>query len=231
MATSKVSHGLAVPAKVLLGGTFDPVHQGHVALALELSRYLTPVNGPSQEVHLLPNSQPAHRQAPHGSAKQRAAMLALAIAEHAQLVLDERELRRHGPSYSVLTLAELRAEVGPQAPLIWCLGVDAFAGLKQWHRWQELLDYGHLLVLSRPAAQWPMDAELLAWYAMHKVDAANVLLASPCGQVAHLKLGQYAVSATQLRQQMRLGQQPSATELAPAVTQYIASQSLYGLKP
>lgn len=214
---------------MLLGGTFDPVHQGHVYSALELSQYLTVSAVAPQLVHLLPNSQPAHRLAPQANAQQRAQMLALATAEYEQLVVDERELQRQGPSYSVLTMAEVRAEIGPQQPLIWCLGVDAFAGLQQWHRWQELLDYGHLLVLSRPQAPWPTNTQLLTWYAAHQVAEAKQLLATPLGQVAHLKLGQYAVSATQLRQQLCAGQQPSALNLAPAVAQYIADQRLYGI--
>lgn len=216
-------------AKVLFGGTFDPVHQGHVHSALELSQYLSGQETPAQMVHLLPNSQPVHRLAPQANAQQRAQMLALATAEYGSLAVDERELHRQGPSYSVLTMAEVRAEIGPEQSLIWCLGLDAFAGLQHWHRWQELLDYGHLLVLSRPQATWPTNTQLLTWFAAHQVAEAKQLLASPLGQVAHLKLGQYAVSATQLRQQLCTGQQPSALNLAPAVAQYIADQRLYGI--
>ena len=214
----------AVGVKILWGGTFDPIHQGHVASAVELSQYLA-----LQPIHLLPNRQPAHRQRPEATAEQRINMVSLAIKAHDELAMDAREVKRQGPSYSVLTMAEVRQEIGPAMPLIWCLGMDAFTGLQQWHRWQELLNYGHLLVLTRPATCWPQDPELLTWYAAHKVDDAKHLLASPSGQVAHLKLGQYPVSATQIRQQLRLGHQPSATELAPAVAQYIASQGLYGI--
>jgi nicotinate-nucleotide adenylyltransferase len=214
----------ATQAKVLWGGTFDPIHQGHVLSAMELSRCLG-----VKTVELLPNRQPAHRQNPVATAQQRAKMVSLAIEAHDELAMDTREVERQGPSYSVLTMAEVRQEIGPVMPLIWCMGTDAFAGLQQWHRWQELLDYGHVLVLTRPASFWPQDPELLTWYATHKVDDAKCLLAAPSGQVAHLKLGQHAVSATQIRQQLGLGYQPSATELAPAVAQYIASQSLYGI--
>lgn len=211
-------------AKVLWGGTFDPIHEGHVCLAIELSHYLG-----VQPLHLLPNSQPTHRQAPTATAKQRVQMLSLAIQGHKELALDRREIQRQGPSYSVLTMSDVRQEIGPVTPLIWCMGVDAFAQLRQWHRWQELLDYGHVLVLTRPAVSWPQDPALLTWYAAHKVDEAKQLLASPSGQVAHLKLGQHGVSATQIRKRLRLGYLPSATELAPAVASYIASQSLYGI--
>lgn len=211
-------------AKVLWGGTFDPIHEGHVSLAIELSNYLG-----VQPLYLLPNSQPAHKHAPVATAQQRAKMLTLAIQSYEQLAIDMREIERQGPSYSVLTMAEVRQEIGKATPLIWCLGVDAFAQLTQWHRWQELLTYGHLLVLTRPQVSRPKDPELLTWYAAHKVDEAKQLLASPSGQVAHLKLGQHDISATQIRQQLCLGYQPSATELAPAVAHYIASQSIYGI--
>ena len=211
-------------AKVLWGGTFDPIHQGHILSAIELSQCLGVKN-----VALLPNCQPAHRLNPVATAQQRAKMLSLAIEGHDELAIDTREVDRHGLSYSVLTMIEVRQEIGSVMPLIWCMGMDAFAGLRQWHRWQELLDYGHVLVLTRPASFWPKDPELLTWYATHKVDDAKHLLASPSGQVAHLKLGQHAISATQIRRKLRLGYQPSVTELAPAVAQYIASQSLYGI--
>ena len=103
-------------------------------------------------------------------------MLSLAIEAHDELAMDTREVTRQGPSYSVLTMAEVRQEIGPVKPLIWCMGMDAFAGLKQWHRWQELLNYGHVLVLTRPATSWPQDPELLTWYATHKVDEAKHLV-------------------------------------------------------
>ena len=224
MAIPELNPSLTAEVIVLWGGTFDPIHQGHVSSAIELSEYLG-----VQPVQLLPNSQPAHRQRPEATAHQRIEMLSLAIATHDELAMDTREVERQGPSYSVLTMAEVRQEIGPIKPLIWCMGMDAFVGLKQWHRWQELLDYGHVLVLTRPSSTWPQDPELLTWYATHKVDEAKHLLASPSGQVAHLKLGQHPVSATQIRQQLRLGHKPNATELAPAVSQYIASQSLYGI--
>ena len=214
----------AAAVKVLWGGTFDPIHQGHVSSAIEVSQYLG-----VKPLQLLPNSQPAHRHRPVANAEQRVEMLSLAIAGHDELAMDTREIERQGLSYSILTLAEVRQEIGPMMPLIWCMGLDAFSGLQQWYRWQELLDYGHLLVLTRPETIWPQDPELLTWYTAHKVDDAKHLLASPLGQVAHLKLGQYPVSATQIRQQLRLGYQPSASELAPAVAKYIASQSLYGI--
>ena len=220
-----ISKPIPIPhAKVLWGGTFDPIHQGHVLSAIELSQCLG-----VHDVALLPNCQPAHRQSPLATAQQRVQMLSLAIEGHDELAIDTREVDRHGLSYSVLTMIEVRQEIGPVMPLIWCMGMDAFAGLRQWHRWQELLDYGHVLVLTRPASSWPRDPELLTWYATHKVDDAKHLLASSSGQVAHLKLGQHAVSATQIRRQLRSGYQPSVTELAPAVAQYIASQSLYGI--
>lgn len=211
-------------AKVIFGGTFDPIHQGHVNLAVELSDYLD-----VRPISLLPNHQPMHRSNPGALANDRAKMVSLAIAEHPQLVLDTRELERKGPSYSVLTLAEMRQEIGTEAPLIWCMGADAFAQLTSWNRWQELLDFGHLLVLSRPDSNWLLEPQLLDFYEAHKVDDGKQLLLSAAGKVAHLELGQYGVSATKIRKQLHLGNLPSANELSPAVAKYIASQSLYGI--
>ena len=116
MAIPELNPSLTAEVIVLWGGTFDPIHQGHVSSAIELSEYLG-----VQPVQLLPNSQPAHRQRPEATAHQRIEMLSLAIATHDELAMDTREVERQGPSYSVLTMAEVRQEIGPIKPLIWCM--------------------------------------------------------------------------------------------------------------
>jgi nicotinate-nucleotide adenylyltransferase len=135
----------------ILGGTFDPVHFGHLRMAQELANALA-----LSEVRFIPTATPPHKQQPAISAMHRAEMVRLAIADNAQFVLDKRELDRaqteHSPSYSIDTLISLRNELGAQAAICLLMGHDAFLGLASWHRWQELLDYCHIVVASRPGA-------------------------------------------------------------------------------
>src|SRR5664279_5297098 len=126
----------------ILGGTFDPVHYGHLRFADDVRRALH-----LAEVRLVPAADPPHRRGPAATADHRAAMLTLAAAEFPGLVVDERELRRPGKSYTVPTLEELRREF-PGRPVWLLLGADAFRDLPTWHRWQELFDLAHVIVVE-----------------------------------------------------------------------------------
>ncbi len=136
---------MASPGPIaLLGGTFDPVHYGHLRFADDVRRALG-----LDEVRLLPARDPPHRAGPAATAADRLAMLRLAVAEFPGLAVEERELRRDGKSYTVLTLEELRHE-DPQRPLWLLLGADAFLGLPTWHRWREVFALAHVVVVARP---------------------------------------------------------------------------------
>ncbi len=128
----------------ILGGTFDPVHNAHLRVAWEAAERL------DAEVRLIPANVPPHRDQPVASARERAAILRAALAGQDRLVLDERELRREGPSWTIDTLIELRDEIGAERPLVLLVGADAFLGLPSWHRWGEMFDYAHIGVLTRP---------------------------------------------------------------------------------
>ncbi len=132
------------PPVALLGGTFDPVHYGHLRFADAIRRALG-----LDDVRLVPASDPPHRAGPQASAADRVAMLELAVAEFPGLVVDEREIARAGKSYTVLTLEELRRE-DPQRPVLLLLGADAFLGLPTWHRWREIFGLAHLVVVAAP---------------------------------------------------------------------------------
>ena len=133
------------------GGTFNPVHYGHLRSALELVEHLGLV-----ECRLMPSAQPPHRDAPACSAAHRAAMVELAVRGEPQLVCDYRELDRDGPSYTVDSLQEMRNEMGAAQSLALVVGCDALLGLPTWHRWQSLLDLAHIVVLARPG--WTLPA-------------------------------------------------------------------------
>lgn len=207
------------------GGTFDPVHAGHLAVA----RAVRDAFG--AEVRLLPAADPPHRPAPGASAEARAEMLELAIAGEPGLVVDRRELRRPGPSWTVLSLAELRAELGPEAPLAWVLGADAFRGLPSWHEWTRLPALAHLVVVTRPghgleALPEPLEVLLAGRWARQPGELEQ----APAGRVFRLEAIPHPASASELRRRLAAGQ-GGGDWLAPAVAAYIARHGLYTAPP
>ena len=147
----------------ILGGTFDPVHFGHLRPALEARQALG-----LDEIRLIPCNVPPHRPQPFASARQRLTMLQGAIAGHAGFVIDERELHRDGPSYTLDTLLSLHADI-KGVDLCLLLGMDAFRGLTSWHRWHELIDHCHIVVMTRPDATFPERGELGTFIGLHRV--------------------------------------------------------------
>jgi nicotinate-nucleotide adenylyltransferase len=156
----------------VLGGTFDPVHIGHLRGALEVAESLA-----LDELRLTPSARPPHRDKPQVSAKDRLAMVKCAVAGVAPLVVDARELQRDKPSYTIDTLELMRAELAASDQVFLLLGWDAFCGLPTWHRWEELLQHCHILVLQRPDADseppdalrnrsvncWPAVSRYVSW--------------------------------------------------------------------
>lgn len=204
----------------MLGGTFNPVHVGHLRSALEVAEQLG-----LDELRLIPNARPPHRDAPQVSAQDRLAMVEQAVAGVPLLTVDDRELKRDRPSYSIDTLESLRAELAVEDQLFLLLGWDAFCGLPTWHRWEELLDHCHILVLQRP------DADSEAPQALRDVLAARsvsdpLALIGPSGQIAFVWQTPLAVSATQIRNLLASGK--SVRFLVPdAVLAYINARGLY----
>ncbi|MFA5625928.1 MAG: nicotinate-nucleotide adenylyltransferase [Thiohalomonadaceae bacterium] len=207
----------------LLGGTFDPVHFGHLRMALEMREILN-----LAEVRLVPCGQPAHRAAPQASAADRLAMLELAIAKQTGLVIDRRELDRPGPSYMVDTLVSLRGELG-QIQLCLLLGSDAFLGFQQWHRWQEIFLLAHLVVMQRPG--WNLLdglAEPLAKImTARRVQNIDDIWQAPAGSILLQAVTPLDISATKIRQQIAAGRSPRYL-LPDAVWDYIRQHGLYG---
>jgi nicotinate-nucleotide adenylyltransferase len=185
----------------IFGGTFDPIHIGHLTVAWEAAELL------DAEVHLMPANVPPHRAAPLASAAERVAMLHAALAGQSRLALDARELERDGPSYTIDTLRELRAEQG-ERPLVLLLGADAFAGLPGWHRWRELFDFAHIGVLSRPGVDVECADVLLDEIAARRVDDMADLHRQPSGQLIELAVTPLEVSATRIRELLAAGRDP-----------------------
>jgi nicotinate-nucleotide adenylyltransferase len=185
-----LSHGIGI-----LGGTFDPVHHGHLRLAIEVRERLD-----LQEVRLVPTASTNLRNAPTASPAQRLAMLRAALAPG--LVADDREIRRGGQSYTIDTLIELRTEHAG-VPLCFVLGADAWNALPRWHRWTELLDYAHLVIATRPGTG---VSEIPALG--HAVtENPRDLHASSAGRVMVLPIPRLPISSTDLRARLQAGKQ------------------------
>jgi nicotinate-nucleotide adenylyltransferase len=213
-----------VPVRMIgiLGGTFDPVHFGHLRPALEVQEALA-----LDEVRLVPCHIPPHRTEPHASSAQRVAMLEAAVRAHPALRVDTRELRHHGPSYTFNTLVSLREELG-DAGLCLLMGMDAFAGLSTWHRWSELADLCHLVVMTRPGVEVPSDGELGEFIRSHRVGEASALRGRPAGRLLFQPVTALAISASRIRRLLAAGLNP-AFLMPETVIAFIYQEGLYGI--
>ena len=204
----------------IFGGTFDPIHIGHLRMALELKQQLK-----LDEMCLLPCYLPPHRATPGASAEQRVEMLELALQHCADLNIDTRELKRDKPSYTYDTLCELRAELGEQTSICLCMGMDSFASLDQWHEWKQLVRLAHIVVVERPGYQLPESGAVADLLRRHRADA-DVIDAAPAGAVVITSPALLPVSATEIRAQIGAGESPQFLVPDP-VWNYIRAQGLY----
>ncbi|MEZ5543019.1 MAG: nicotinate-nucleotide adenylyltransferase [Pseudomonadota bacterium] len=204
----------------ILGGTFDPVHYGHLRPALDVREALG-----LDEIRLIPCHQPPHRPQPIASAQLRLAMLEAAIAGHDGFVIDRRELEREGPSYTLDTLQSLRADSRGR-DLCLLLGMDAFRGLTTWHRWHELIEYCHIVVMTRPGAVFPEHGELGDFIGLHRVPDADALRSQAAGLLYFQEVTQLEISGTRIR--ALLARRAAADFLMPdGVLRLIRKQDLY----
>ncbi len=215
------NNSLRPPAVAMLGGTFDPIHHGHLRLALELRDRLG-----FDQVRLLPCALPVHRESPGCSALQRLEMVELAVGHEPGLLVDDREVRADRPSYSFDTLQSLRAELGERASLTLVMGTDAFLQLDSWYRWQEFLQLCHILVVVRPGWHLPEQHPMRTWLEQHQAEQIETLLQRPAGSVVLQQLAALEISATAIRQQICAGQSPRFL-LPDVVWNHIRQQGLY----
>ena len=186
----------------LLGGTFDPIHVGHLRVALELLEGLA-----LERVAFVPCREPPHRGPPRRSGEFRLDLVRAAVAAEPRFCVDERELEREGPSYTIDTLADIRREE-PARPLCLLLGMDAFLGLPSWHRWAELLDYAHIVVAHRPGWIPPRDGVLGELLARRRTAASDDLRTQAHGCLLVTPVTQLEISSTELRRALAAGRDP-----------------------
>ncbi len=208
--------------QALYGGTFDPVHYGHLKPVEILANLIG-----LQKVIIMPNNVPPHRPQPEATSAQRKKMLELAIADKPLFCLDERELHRDSPSWTAQTLQEWREEQGPDAPLAFIIGQDSLLNFPSWYRYETILDNSHLIVCRRPGYPLTMKEEAhQQWLELHLTPHADDLHRLPAGKIYLAETPWFDISATLIRQRLQSGL--SCAELLPdAVLDYIQQQGLY----
>lgn len=207
----------------LLGGTFNPIHYGHLRMAQELAGALK-----LEEVRFIPSAQPPHKDDVTVSAEHRAKMVEIAIADNPIFTLDTLELNREGASYTIDTLIELRESLGGDVALCLMMGSDAFVKLNTWHRWQSLLDYAHIILVQRPSAQpqekLPSELEMLL--RDHYTELHDDLMHENAGFITMQPISAQDISSTRVRE--LLGRGESVRYLVPDdVNKYIIDLMLY----
>jgi nicotinate-nucleotide adenylyltransferase len=206
----------------ILGGTFNPIHHGHLRLALELYERLD-----LAKVLLIPSAHPPHRAQPSVSSQRRLEMVRAAIMGVEGLSVDDREVRRQAVSYTVDTLDSLREEY-PHRPLCLILGMDAFLGLPSWHEWERLITLAHLLVVCRPdtPTKIPEKHLLQNFFNKYQTLSANNFKKQTAGMIWMEEIPALAISATQIRDLIATGKNPHYL-LPPAALDIINTHHLY----
>jgi len=210
----------------ILGGTFDPIHFGHLRLAEEVAQTLR-----LSEVRFVPSGTPPHRAAPRTPTLHRLAMVRLAASGNQLFKVDEREVRRTGPAYTFDTLTEIRAEIGASVPLVLMVGADAFHDFAAWHRWHELFGLAHVAVAHRPGfpvERWrdSMPQPLGREYATRLMQQPLAVHLAPAGGIAVIPFTALDISATAIRALVAGGGSPRYL-LPDPVLDYIRREGLY----
>ncbi len=198
------------------GGTFDPIHYGHLRPALEVQQQLE-----LDQVLFVPCYQPVHRALPQVPAEQRCAMIELAIENQPRFTLEKIEIERGGPSYMVDTLASLKQRM-PDASLVLMMGTDAFAQFHTWQNWQGILQLANLVIMHRPGEIMPTDGEVGKIYQSHQATR----LTEASGQIVDVAVTQLDISSTMVREQIKDGNSADYL-LPPCVMAFIQKHGLY----
>lgn len=216
------THPLIHQAIALYGGTFDPIHYGHLRPVEALSGLIG-----LKEVIWLPNNIPPHRPQPEASSQQRLEMVRLALRPYPLFKVDTRELEKPTPSYTIETLKDFRREIGEKQPLAFIIGQDSLLSIDTWHQWEALLDVCHLLVCARPGYQTHFESpQMQAWLEQHQTKQQQDIHCLPAGKIFLADTPLYNISATEIRARHKAG--GDCHDLVPnAVEDYIHQHRLY----
>lgn len=209
-------------AIALYGGTFDPIHYGHLRPVEALSGLIG-----LKEVIWLPNNIPPHRPQPEASSQQRLEMVQLALEPYSSFKVDTRELEKPTPSYTIETLRDFRKEIGDKQPLAFIIGQDSLLSINTWHQWDKLLDVCHLLVCARPGYQTHFEnTQMQTWLTQHQTKQQEDIHCLPSGKIFLADTPLYNISATDIRARHKAGL--NCHDLLPnSVEDYIRQQQLY----
>jgi nicotinate-nucleotide adenylyltransferase len=206
----------------ILGGTFDPIHLGHLRMALELHDALD-----LAKVHIIPTHIPMYRKQPVASPTERFAMVARAVEGEPALIADDREIRRKGSTYTIDTLLEMRAEM-PDIPLCLLVGIDAFLGFSSWHRWKEILDHTHIIVAHRPHYHLPHTGIIAELIQARLQKEIAFIHENSAGGILLRPITALEISATDIRKQIAMGRNPRYL-LPDGVYDYIKKHGTYSI--
>ena len=207
----------------LFGGTFDPVHYGHLRLAEEAAEALQ-----LEAVRWIPSGVPGHRAAPRTAAAHRIAMLERALAGNPRFLLDTAEAHATAPGFTIDTLKRLRAELGPERPLVFIIGTDQLLTFDRWREWRALFDLAHFAVGERagyPVREGALPAALAAEYGQRYANR-DALRSAPAGRIAVFPMTSLAISASAIRRGVATGASARYL-LPPEVLAYIGTHQLY----
>ena len=204
----------------LLGGTFDPIHFGHLRMGLELCEALN-----LARVHVIPCYQPVHRHLPAATPAQRFDMVKCAVAHETKFVADDREIRRQGPSYMIDTILDLRAEM-PRTPLCLFIGMDAFLNFQQWQRWQEIMEHTHIILAHRPNYQLPASGAIADLIKSRLQQEKEFIQQHLAGSIVMQPITALEISASAIRKQIAIGHNPRYL-LPEEVLSYIKQKGTY----
>ncbi|OAI48413.1 hypothetical protein AYO45_05035 [Gammaproteobacteria bacterium SCGC AG-212-F23] len=204
----------------LLGGTFDPIHFGHLRTALEIRNALN-----LAEVYLVPCYQPVHRKLPIATPEQRLAMVSCAVADEPLLKVEDCEIRRQRPSYTIETIEEFRKNK-PRTPLCLIMGIDALLSFSSWHRWQDILKQCHLVIAHRPQYQIPHEGVIADLLKKCLTTDVNVIHETLGGHIILHPVTPLEISATDIRKQIATGHTPRYL-LPEPVLEYIRNHGVY----
>jgi nicotinate-nucleotide adenylyltransferase len=214
----------------LFGGTFDPIHRGHLQSAKEIVDRLT-----IDELRFLPCHLPAHKETVGANSLHRLAMVQTAVKQlsiadpELAVCVDDREIRRNTTSYSVETLKQMRNELGDEVSLIWIMGTDAFANFDQWYHWQQFLSLAHIVVITRPDTNLPQTGPVAELMSEATAENTSQLKRQSAGCLWFESLTPYPVSSTQLRAALATNKSAAvvAENITPCVLKYIEQHKLY----